>query len=189
MKTRIVALAAAGALAALTLVMPARADGSAGVDPVGTWLLTVTFPPQGGLPPFQEFLTFHRDGVVTESNTSLHANSANPFFNANGSDGFGNWSKAPGGRVAWTIHKFVFCGPFGANLVPGVAICDGRAGQHVGYLRVRAVSEFSGGVMTTQAAEGFVDMLIGTDPAAPDFVVPFGGADSVGNRLGVLSPF
>ena len=53
---------------------------------VGTYLLTVAAP---GFPPFQELLALHEGGTVSETNTTLHANSANPFLNFNGSEGHG----------------------------------------------------------------------------------------------------
>ncbi len=54
----------------------------------GTFALTVTA--MGGA-PFQELLTFHKGGTISETNTTLHHNSANKFFPFNRSDGYGAW--------------------------------------------------------------------------------------------------
>jgi hypothetical protein len=65
---------AAAICLAVASVGPAHADGN---NPVGTWLITVTFPdnPAGppAPPPFKEFLTLHHNGTLTETNTTLHA--------------------------------------------------------------------------------------------------------------------
>jgi hypothetical protein len=193
-----------GVLAA-ALLSPAafgQAVDSAGVNPTGTWLVNVSFPPASGVPPFQEMITFHRDGTVSESNTTLYPGSANYFLNYSGSEGKGSWGRYTGGRIAWTVHKFVFCGPNFApppipNPPPGlsVACTPDKVGRHIGYLRIRAVSTVRGGSFSTQAADEQVDLLLdmnpddGLDPAAPDVVIPFGGADSTGRRLGVQLPY
>ena len=42
---------------------------------IGSWLFTIDFGPEGP-PPFREIITFHRGGTLTETNTTLNANSA-----------------------------------------------------------------------------------------------------------------
>ncbi|MGI9234265.1 MAG: hypothetical protein ACR2RD_11585, partial [Woeseiaceae bacterium] len=77
----------------VALSFVATANASHRSNPVGTWLLTVTFP-EGGPPPFKEFLVLHANGTVTETNTTLHANSAlDPAspLPLNGSVGVGAW--------------------------------------------------------------------------------------------------
>lgn len=179
---------------------PAYADGRNGVDPVGTWLMEVVFP-GGNPPPFREFVTLHRDGTLSESNGALHGSSANYFLNYNGSDGYGNWRRHPGGRIAWTFHKMVFCGPAFAPPFPGapeglsLGCTPQNVGQHIGYLRVRTVGQVLGNTFSSQSADSQVDLLIdlnpadGVDPAAPDVVIPFGGSDATGRRLGVQLPY
>lgn len=137
-------------------------------SPVGTWLLDVTFPPAAMVPPFKEFLVFHRSGTLTESNTTLHANSANPFFNFNGSDGYGTWQMRRG-RVEFVFHKLVF---------------DGDTNEHVGYLRVRSTATINGNTFTSSVADSQVDLIMGTDLASGT-VVPFGGSDATGTRIGL----
>jgi hypothetical protein len=180
---------------ALGLVTSGAVADAGGRDPVGTWLVDVSFPPGPGVPPpFQEMITFDRDGTVSETNTSLHPGSANPFFNYSGSDGHGVWERRPDGRIAWTVWKFVYCGPFHSG--PGLSLgCNaGTVGRHVGYLRIRAISTVSGSTFSQQVADEQVDLLIdfdlsnGTDLASA-VPVPFGGADILGRRLGVQLPY
>ena len=126
-----------------------------------------------GVPPFQELLVLHENGTVSETNTTLHANSANPAnpqFNFNGSDGYGAWRTGRHDTVALRFVKLVF---------------DGDMNEHVGYLVVDATAAIDGGVFTGQASD--VNMLMGTDLNNPDFVIPFGSSDSFGHRITLLS--
>ena len=65
-------------------------------SPEGTFVLTVTAK---GTPPFQELITLHKGGTISETNTTLHPNSANEFFPFNGSDGYGAWERGFAGTV------------------------------------------------------------------------------------------
>lgn len=173
-------------LLAMALLPAAQADS--GSNPEGTWLLTVLFPGDEP-PPFQEFLVFHRDGTVSEHNSSLHANSAFPgVFNLNGGPGFGVWQRGRTGKVEFTFWKMVFCGgqldpqtDFSGCVIPN---------QFYGYLRVRARAIIRGDLyIQSDPADAFVDLLVGTDPSAPQFVIPFGPSEASGTRLRVLAPY
>lgn len=134
--------------------------------PVGTWLVTVEFP-EGGPPPFREFLVFHAGGTLTETNTTLHANSAdNPAspLPLNGSVGSGAWKRIGRHTVKFTFIKFVF----------------GVDGMHEGYLRVSGRARIRGNTWTGEAS---TELLFGTDLDNPVSVIPFGTAPSSGNRI------
>lgn len=173
---------------------PSAEAGNNAKNPVGTWLVEVSFPeaPPGtppAPPPFMEFLTFHSNGTLAETNGSLHANPV-PFspLNITGSTGFGAWERARKGRVRFSFLKMVFCGPdFNPIDDPGTAAlgCMGP-GQHLGYLRVRAEATLRGDAYT--GGESFVDLLVGPDPDSPFATVPFGPAASAGKRIGVQAP-
>ena len=167
---------------------PAVQAGNNANDPVGTWLVEVSFP-TGNPPPFMEFLTFHHNGTLTETNGSLHANPV-PFapLNITGSTGFGAWERIGKGRVRFTFHKMVFCGPGfdpKEDLVTAAIGCF-YPGQHVGYLRVRAEATLRGN--TYSGGESMVDLLIGPDPDYPIFTENFGAAASEGKRIRVQAP-
>ena len=133
---------------------------------VGTWLVTVEFP-EGGPPPFKEFLVFNAGGTLTETNTTLHANSAlNPAspLPLNGSMGSGAWKRIGKGAVKFTFIKLVFS----AN------------GVHEGYLRVSGKARIHGNHWTGEAS---TELLFGTDLDNPLSVIPFGTAPSSGNRI------
>ncbi len=131
----------------------------------GTFILTVTAK---GAPPFQELLTLHMGGTLSETNTTLHPNSANPFFPFNGSDGYGAWERGPGGTVILKVVKMVF---------------DGDTNQHVGYLVVDATALIVGDTFTN--LESDVNILIGPDLFDPLEIIPLGPTDAVGRRITV----
>jgi hypothetical protein len=134
--------------------------------PVGTWLVTVEFP-EGGPPPFKEFLVFNAGGTLTETNTTLHANSAlNPAspLPLNGSMGSGAWKRIGKRTVKFTFIKFVF----------------GVDGVHEGYLRVSGKARINGNNWTGEAS---TELLFGTDLDNPLNVIPFGTAPSSGKRI------
>ena len=134
--------------------------------PVGTWLITVSFP-EGGPPPFKEFLVFNAGGTLTETNTTLHANSAlNPAspLPLNGSMGSGAWKRIGKGKVKFTFIKLVFS----------------AGGVHEGYLRVSGKARINGNKWTGEAS---TELLFGTDLDDPVEVIPFGTAPSSGKRI------
>ena len=173
-----------GAVASIGLLMtashPASAQGqsASNPNPVGTWLLDVTFA-SGNPPPFKEMITLQAGGTVTETNATLNAASGflpPPFINLVGSDGQGSWQRLPGGMVGIAVTKLVFCGPeavdFCAGLVPG---------QQLGYLRLTLKAKVSGNSLTVAANDSSTELVLGPDPAAPG--VNFGPASSTGMRL------
>ena len=132
---------------------------------VGTYILTVTAT---GQPPFQELLTLHKGGTVSETNTTLHPNSANPFFPVNGSDGYGAWERGTENTVVIKFVKMVF---------------DGVTNAHIGYLVVEATARIEGDEFTN--LESDVNILIGPDLFNPFNVIPLGPTDAVGRRITV----
>lgn len=140
----------------------------------GAWLTTVAFPPgppgaPPGPPPFKSLITFHDGGTVSETNTTLHANSANPMLDFNGSEGYGRWKRVHGScALEYVTLKLVF---------------DGTSNQHVGYLRVRARLTIAGHEISGVPEDSSVDLLLGLDPDAPLAVLPFGGSFVNGNRV------
>ena len=135
----------------------------------GTWLFDVVFPPETGVPGFKEIITFHTGGTLSESNTTLHANSANPFFNFNGSDGHGTWRYKRDRRVSFKLVKLVF---------------DGVTNEHIGYLRVTSTVSMANGMLIQDAADSLTELILGPD-IETGIVQPFGGADAVGRRISV----
>ena len=133
--------------------------------PEGTFALTVTAP---GFPPFQELLTFHKGGTVSETNTGVNANSANPFFPFNGSNGYGAWDKGGQGTIVFKFVKILF---------------DGDTNQHAGYLVVEATALIDGDEFAN--VESDVHIFIGPDLSNPFSVIPLGPTDAVGTRITV----
>ena len=131
-------------------------------SPEGTYLVTVTAP---GTPPFKELITLHAGGTLSETNTTLHPNSANPFFPFNGSDGYGIWSRGSNKTVELKVVKMVF----------------DADNAHIGYLVVEATALIDGDEFTN--LESDVNILIGPDLFNPFNVIPLGSTDAVGTRI------
>jgi hypothetical protein len=159
-------------------------DNSA--QPDGTWLLDVAF--DAGF-AFQDLLTLHKNGTVTENNSILNAASgANAPFYLVGADGQGTWDRDTGGRVSIQFHKMVFCGTLPAAQPPAPApevpcLTAGRkAGEFLGYLRTRISADITGDRFDSPKGQGETVLIIGSDPlAAP--AVNYGPSSVVGERL------
>ena len=134
-------------------------------NPEGTFILTVTAE---GTPPFNELLTLHKGGTISETHTTLHPNSANEFFPFNGSDGYGAWERGPENTVVIKFVKMVF---------------DGVTNAHIGYLVVEATARIEGDEFTN--LESDVNIFIGSDLFNPDSVIELGATDAVGRRITV----
>ena len=171
-----------------TLLAGCMLAGQAGADAMhsfdrcrapGTWVVNVAF--DNGL-QFQELLTLHRGGTLTETNGGLHASSF-PDPNAipsefgpppfNGSDGHGTWRYLKDCRIQWSFVKLLFSG---ANTPV--------AGLHVGYLRVRSVAKIVGNQYMSMPQSTVTELVFGPDPRTenPMFVQNFGPSVSVGSR-------
>lgn len=158
-----------------SFVLEAHADKN---NAEGTWLVNVRFPEETGVPPFTELLVFHKGGTLSETNTTLHANSAAVPLNFNGSDGYGAWRNRRGGHgrhdddeggngrmVEFTLLKLVF---------------DGTMNQHVGFLRVDGVALIAGDRI--ESVDSNTELILGPDPDDGD-VIGFGSADFEGRRI------
>jgi len=168
-KSRIFAL-----VGALLLASPAVQAGGKN-DPVGTWLITLTIPAgQGDLPPpepFQQLISFNKNGTVTETDNTLHANSAAPgeTLNFNGSDGLGVWDKGPKKTTRYRILKMVY---------------DGITNDFLGFLVMEGTATIEGDVFTQSAADSDIALVFGSDPEDPlASRARYGGADAVGSRV------
>jgi hypothetical protein len=163
----------------MTTSQPAAAQGQSAShpNPVGTWLLEVTFL-SGNPPPFKEMITLHSGGTVSETNATLNAASGSlpPPFNLIGSDGQGAWKRLPGGMIGVSLTKLVFCGP------ASVAFCaPGQAGQQLGYLRLTLKANVDGNSLSVAADGSSTELVLGPDPTAPG--IDFGPASATGFRL------
>jgi hypothetical protein len=152
--------------ALLAGLMPALAIAGDDCNPVGTWSVNVTFPPESGIPPFTELLSLLPGGVVIETNSQLHPNSANTFLPFNGSPGHGAWSPRPNCRVKFKVLKQVF----------------DPTQQFQGFVRITVRARINGNTFSNDLANSNVELVFGTDPGGPPALV-FGGSSSVGKRV------
>ena len=172
------------------LMAPVSADDDRHSDKcrvTGTWLVNIEFPDIHLR--FQELLTLHRGGTLTETNSGLHANSfpdpgatpmpppAPPALN--GSDGHGAWRPLSKCHVQWSFLKMAFAGADTTN--PDGSVTP--AGAPVGFLRVRTVAEISGDQYYLVPGKTSTELLFGPDPNAPIAVQPFPDSIGIGYRL------
>jgi hypothetical protein len=145
---------------------PVLAIANNDCNPVGSWSVDVTFPPESGIPPFTELLSLLPGGVVIETNSQLHPNSANEILPFNGSPGHGAWGPRPNCRVKFKVLKQVF----------------DPTHQFQGYIRITVRAKIEGDTFSNDLAHSNVELVFGTDPDAPPAMV-FGGSSSVGKRV------
>ena len=160
-KKSVLVLFILGAGAGVLAFAPSQSLESAS-NPVGTFVLTVT---TAAAPPFREIITLHAGGTISETNSTLHPNSANPFFLFNASEGYGIWSRGPNKTVDLKFVKMVF----------------DADNAHIGYLVVEATARIEGDDFTN--LESDVNILIGPDLFNPFNVIPLGSTDAVGRRI------
>jgi hypothetical protein len=158
------------ALVAGLVPAAALADGGYRIgdrcDPVGTWSMNVTFPAESGIPPFTELLSLMPGGVVVETNSQLHPNSANQILPFNGSPGHGAWERRAPCRIKFKVLKQVF-----------------DPTQHfLGFIRITVRARIDGDTISNEFADSNVELVFGTDPDAPPSLI-FGGSSSVGKRV------
>jgi hypothetical protein len=129
---RLLSAAAPAGLAAAAATGVVRADDGGDKAFLGTWNLVSTV--SNGF-SFREFVGLADGAVLTETNSFLHTASNLSFapfgFNvvANGSDGFGNWSRIAPGIAKGAFRKMMFNPATGENFgdlhVTGTLMSDG----------------------------------------------------------------
>ena len=84
---------------------------------VGSWLETVTFPPEAGRPPLKSLASFHDDGtMVCSDQGAVTADPPSVFTSCHGA-----WTRLENGAFAYT----------------SVELISDLSGNLVGYLKVR----------------------------------------------------
>ena len=86
---------------------------------VGSWLETVTFPPEAGRPPLKSLVVFHADHTTITSDQGSVTQDPPTVFSV----GAGSWKHLEGRRFAYTILELI----------------SDLSGNLVGYLKVRGV--------------------------------------------------
>lgn len=156
----------AGLMPALAAATGTGESGTEYCNPVGTWSVNVAFPEQSGIPPFTELLSLLPGGVVIETNTQLHPNSANQYLPFNGSPGHGAWARRVNCRVKIKVLKQVF----------------DPTHQFQGFVRISVLARIKGNTFTNDFKDSNVELIFGPDPNGPPAMV-FGGSTSVGTRI------
>jgi hypothetical protein len=86
---------------------------------VGSWVDTVTFPPEAGRPPLKSLVAFHDDGIMTYSDQGTVTVAPPAVFSS--------------GRGVWThVHKRTFA-------YSALGLISDLSGNLTGYLKTRGV--------------------------------------------------
>jgi hypothetical protein len=101
------------------LSRPAAAQAPASKSPVGSWVETVTFPPEVGRPPLESLVTFHSDGTMTCSDQGAVSTTDGSVFTSC----HGLWKRLHGSTLAYTQ----------------VELISDLSGNLIGHLKVRGV--------------------------------------------------
>ena len=142
----------------------ARADDGGDKAFLGVWNVVSTV--SNGF-KFREFVGLADGGVLTETNSFLHTASNQNFAPfglnvvANGSDGFGSWSRVAPGMAKAAFRKIMF---------------DAATGQNFGDLHVTGTLMSDGVTLTGQWHVEIVD-------PAGNILVDLGPVTSVGVRM------
>ena len=121
--TRLTTAALTTALLVATTTVAGAQGGNAGVTNqkalVGSWLETVTFPPETGRPPLKSLGTFHADGTMTCSDQGAITTEPPSLFTSC----HGVWMPLEQRRFAYTSFELI----------------SDLSGNLVGYLKVRGI--------------------------------------------------
>lgn len=156
--------AAVPAAAAAAATGVARADDGSDKAFLGAWNVVSTV--SNGF-SFREFVGLADGGVLTETNSFLHTASNQNFAPfglnviANGSDGFGNWSRTTPRMAKAVFRKIMF---------------NSANGQNFGDLHVTGTLTSDGVTLTGQWHVEIVD-------PAGNVLVDLGPVTSVGSRM------
>jgi hypothetical protein len=111
------------ALLVATTTVASAQDGNAGTTNktalVGSWLETVTFPPESGRPPLKSLGSFHADHTMVCSDQGAVTTAPPSVF----TPCHGVWTHLEERRFAYT----------------SLALISDLSGSHVGYLKVRGI--------------------------------------------------
>lgn len=122
--TTLTAIAVAASLLIAGAGAPAGLEASDDGTPrqkalVGSWVETVTFPPEAGRLPLKSLSSFHADGTITCSDQgSVTLEPASVFTSCHGA-----WRHLEKGRFAYTAFELI----------------SDLSGNHVGFLKVRGI--------------------------------------------------
>ena len=138
------------------LPFAAAATGTENCNPVGTWVVNVSSPPETFIPPISELISFMPGGVVLESSSDL------PKV-----VGHGAWKRRPSCRIEFKVLKQIF---------------DQANIELLGFVRITGKAKIVGNTFSSEPGEIRTEFVSGSDPYAPPSVL-VEVSSSLGQRM------
>ncbi len=125
-------------------LLPLTATATETCNPVGTWVVNITSPPESFIPPISELVSFLPGGVVFETSSDLAKVT-----------GHGAWKRRPNCWIEFKVLKQIF---------------DQSNIELLGYLRITVSARIVGNAYSSEPGAMKSELVFGMDPDAPPAV-------------------
>lgn len=122
-------------------LMPLAAMATDACNPVGTWVVNVTAPPETFIPPIVELVSFMPGGVVLQTSSDLAKIT-----------GQGAWTRRPNCRIEFKVLKHTH---------------DHTGLDFLGFIRTTVRAKIDGDSYSTEPGDYKSEFVFGMDPDAP----------------------
>ena len=140
-------------------LMPLAAMATDACNPVGTWAVKITSPPESFIPPISELVSFLPGGAVLETSSDLAKIT-----------GQGTWKRRPNCWIEFKVLKHIH---------------DQAGIDLLGFIRMTVRAKIDGNSYSTEAGDFKTEFVFGMDPDAPPATTVAVSA-SAGKRLKAL---
>ena len=138
-------------------LMPLAAMATGACNPVGTWVVTITSPPETFTPPISELVSFLPGGVVIYTSSDLAKIT-----------GQGTWKRRPNCWIEFKLLKHIH---------------DQTEIDFLGFIRSTVRAKIDGNSYSSAPGDTRIEIVFGMDPDAPPVSSVEVSATSAGKRL------
>jgi len=124
--------------------LPFAATATDACNPVGTWVVNITSPPESFTPPISELISLLPGGVVLDTSSDL------PKIT-----GHGAWKRRPNCCIEFKVLKQIF---------------DQTNIELVGFVRITGKAKIVGNTYSSEPGDLKSEFVFGMDPDAPPAV-------------------
>ena len=137
-------------------LLPLAATATDNCNPVGTWVVNISSPPETFIPPIVELISFMPGGVVLESSSDLPHNIAQ-----------GAWKRRPNCRIEFKVLKQIY---------------DQANIALLGFVRITVKAKINGNTYSSETGDLKSEFVSGPDPDAPP-ALTVAVSSSLGKRM------